>query len=200
MATALRVSEARNIGQAFALAAPPAPTPLFISIIKSMFLFEHQAHEKAQQQCKGLMQPSKAHNETINKLFPESTSVPVVSSRTFDSIARSKVDLKKKKKERTKKLTAVLLPHLVCTVPKGNARKKLLNSGRIKKIELRRSMNSREVKNEILKVFSEFELSQLTVCSCNKANHMAAMTNKLLKGDELINVAGQGSLYLCEVS
>ena len=29
---------------------------------------------------------------------------------------------------------------------------------------------------------------------------MEAIRNKLPNGDELINVAGQGSLYLCEVS
>ena len=170
-----------------------------------MFLFENQALEKAQQQCKGLMQPSKAHKEQLAKLFP-STSAPVTSSRTFDPIARSVVDLQKKKKkkgitrERPRKLTAVLLPRLVCTVPKSSARKKLLDSGRIKKIELRRSMSSLQAKNEILKAFSQFELSQLTVFSCDKSNHVEAIRNKLPNGDELINVAGQGSLYLCEVS
>ena len=109
---------------------------------------------------------------------------------------------KKKKaitRDRPRKLTAVLLPNLLATVPKSSARKKLSKCGRIQKITLRRSMSSLQARNELVKAFAQFGLSKFTTLSCNQSNQMEPSDMQCPSGDELITIAGQGSLYLCEV-
>ena len=60
-------------------------------------------------------------------------------------------------------------------------------------------MSSLQARNELVKAFAQFGLSKFTTLSCNQSNQMEPSDMQCPSGDELITIAGQGSLYLCEV-
>ena len=110
--------------------------------------------------------------------------------------------MKKKRaitRDRSRKLTVVLLRKFSLVVPKSNARSKLKKDGRIKKMEFRRTMSFLQIKNIIIKAFSAFSLSELYFLSCEQSNSLRKASVQAPNGDDLMNIAGQGSLYLCEV-
>lgn len=149
--------------------------------------------------------PSEADRQHLSKLFPSSSSTSAPKSATFNPRATCTVNSQQKRKkkaitrDRARKLTVVLLPKISLIVPKSNARSKLKKDGRIKKLEFRRTMSFLQVKNLLIKSFSAFSLKELCFLYCEQSNILRRASVRAPSGDELMDIAGQGSLYLCEV-
>ena len=100
---------------------------------------------------------------------------------------------------KTKTLTVVLLKEKPAIVPKGHSRHKLKDSGRIAKLQFKRCMKASQVRNIISNGFSEFEgIETAQYLRCGQDNIMVVNENQELSGDDLIDLAGQGSLYLTQ--
>ena len=97
------------------------------------------------------LQCNEADRKLLNKLYPacSSRSRPSLpQKRKFNPLDHSIAEKNKVKKKaaipkvcKMRTVTAVLLDHLTSTVPRATARKRLMADGRIKKIQIRRSMN-----------------------------------------------------------
>lgn len=136
----------------------------------------------------------------ISKLFKGKSGK---SDKKFDPKAECVVasQIRKKKacntRMKPKSVSVVIVNDVPSIVPKGRIRSKLTKSNQIAKISLRRSMSSSEVRRAIVDAFpaiSDVETAKF-LC-CNKDNTIIVNDNQLLNGDEAIELAGQGSLYL----
>lgn len=152
--------------------------------------------------CRRVGNPKGATARVLSTLFQ--TGPKTGKKRYFDPEAECAVASQKSKKKATnqrikpKILTVVLLAKKPEFVPKGHLRKKLTKSGRIQKIEFKRSMTSSEVKSVIGEGFSGFETESAQFLRCGKDNIMLVSEEQALSGDSVINLAGQGSLYLTQ--
>ena len=99
-----------------------------------------------------------------------------------------------------KKLNVVLLQEKEDKVPKGKKRAGLNMSGRIKKLEFKRCMTADEVKNIISNGFSNYEVQKIQFLCCGQDNTLLKYENQDLNGDGIIDLAGQGSVYLLQVA
>ena len=100
---------------------------------------------------------------------------------------------------KTKKLTIVLLKKKPSHVPKGYERKKLKSKGQIVKVELKRCMTSAEVRGILTKAFPEFEdLETAQYLRCGQDNIMLLNDEQVLDGEGVIDLAGQGSVYMTQ--
>ncbi len=164
--------------------------------------------EKAATICKKVTSPSGATVETLAKLFRSSTagsSSKGSRKRSFDPKSECVVASQQSKKKATnqrmkpKVVTVVLLCQKPDCVPKGHSRKKLKLSGRIQKIQFMRCMKTSEVRETIVNSFSGFNnVETAQFLRCGKDNIMVLNEEQDLDGELLINLAGQGSLYLTQ--
>ena len=69
-----------------------------------------------------------------------------------------------------KKLSIVLLGSKQKKVPKGNKRKLLKLSGRIKTLNFKRCMTAQDVRNILVKGFKEFDLQNVLYLICGQDN------------------------------
>lgn len=152
--------------------------------------------------------PSETDRKLLSKLYPACTSRSLSQKRKFNPSEKSVAETKKATKKaaiprggKARSITAVLLKHPLPTVPKGGARKQLSNEGRIRKMQIRRSMTPSEIKRVITDCFSTFEGAKgVKFMKCNQDNSLSIEENQTLNGDETAEVAGGGSLYLTEVT
>ena len=97
------------------------------------------------------------------------------------------------------KTLSVLLKDKPAVVPKGRSRSKLKESGQIIKRQFKRCMKASEVRNVISDAFSGFQgVEMAQYLRCEKNNVMLLNENQELDGDDVIDLAGQGSLYLTQ--
>ena len=159
--------------------------------------------------CQRLSKPSSEHKKILSQLYPScssnstSSSSPSASFNPMKASVSEMNQLKKKaaipgKGVKPKSITAVFLESKLPKVPRGRSRKKLEIDGRIKKLFLRRSMSSVEVKQAIFNCFSLAKDKEIVFLKSNSDNSLEVNSNQLLTGNEAINVAGCGSLYLVE--
>ena len=146
--------------------------------------------------------PSKSSAAALAKLFGNATNA---RKRSFDPSAECVVASQKAKKKATnqrmksKTLFVVLLKEKPAVVPKGRSRSKLTECGRIVKVQFKRCMKASEVRNVICSAFSEFQrVETAQYLRCEKNNVMLLNENQELDGDDVIDLAGQGSLYLTQ--
>ena len=97
-----------------------------------------------------------------------------------------------------KKLSIVLLGSKQEKVPKGNKRKLLKLSGRIKTLDFKRCMTVQDVRNILVEGFKEFDLQNVQYLICGQDNILTKLENQELDGDGIIDLAGQGSVYLLQ--
>ena len=149
--------------------------------------------------------PSKSSAAAIAKLFGNATNAGHSRKRSFDPTAECVVAAQQAKKKATnqrmknKTLSVVLLKEKPAVVPKGRSRSKLTESGRIVKLQFKRCMKASEVRNVISNAFSEFQgVEKAQYLRCEKNNIMLLNENQELDGDDVIDLAGQGSLYLTQ--
>ena len=82
-------------------------------------------------------------------------------------------------------------------VPKGHARSKLTRDGYVKQISFRRSMSIDEVCKTIVAEFSNISgIESAQFLCCEPSNVLCLSKTQELDGDGVIELAGQGSLYL----
>lgn len=120
----------------------------------------------------------------------------------FDPTAKSfVVDAHRKKKAAVKKanvrpvsMNVVLMKHYSRSIPKGRARKKLIDKERIKTLKFTRDMSADGIKTKIL---SAFKVNDYTVLACD------TLSQSLVKGEQNVNgedvIGRRGCLYLCEI-
>ena len=142
----------------------------------------------------------------MSTLFPSSSSRLSQQKLKFYPTEESIAEKKKAKKKaaiprggKPRTITTVLLDDIPPIVPRGAVRRKLTEKGRIKKIQIRRSMGPSEVRRVLGNAFSEFcGVSKATFLKCNQDNTFT-QASQALNGDDVAQLAGGGSLYLLEV-
>ena len=77
--------------------------------------------------------------------------------------------------------------------------KKLKKAGRIVKVTLKRCMTASEVRDILVNAFPDFDdVQSAQFLCCGKDNIMLLNEDQDMNGDSVINLAGQGSLYLVQ--
>lgn len=160
--------------------------------------------------CQRVSKPNESDRKLLNKLYPacSSRSQPSVpQKRKFDPAeisvaetnkARKKAAVPKASKART--ITLVLLERDTSTIPKGGARKRLTEKGRIKKIQIHRTMDPSTIRQEIEKAFSGIAgASKAKFMKTGRDNVLSIATSQVLSGDDIVELAGGGSVYLLQV-
>lgn len=93
----------------------------------------------------------------------------------------------------------VLLERDTSTIPKGGAHKRLTEKGRIKKIQIHRTMDPSTIRQEI-KAFSGIAgASKAKFMKTGHDNVLSVATSQVLSGDDIVELAGGGSVYLLQV-
>ncbi len=162
------------------------------------------ATSKASSICSKVGNPTKSSSAILSKLFGGSKSLSRKKRLSFDPTAECVVASQQLKKKATntmmkpKRVTVVLLKGMPPTVPKGYTRSKLTKANRIAKISLKRCMASSEVRKVISDTFSGFNTESAQYLRCKQNNMVEVCDDQELNGDEAIDLAGQGSLYLIQ--
>lgn len=108
----------------------------------------------------------------------------------------------KKKKTASKGNTkpavvTVVLMDFSRRVPKGKVRQKLYSDGRIQPVSLRRTMSFLQVKSVIIRAFTRFQVSRLTVLESDQGCHnLYRAAQQEINGEEAVQ--RRGCFYLCE--
>ena len=148
--------------------------------------------------------PNNSTANVLAKLFG-SNKVCSERKRSFDPSSECIVASKKAKKKATnqrikpKNLNVVLLQQKEEKVPKGKKRATLNASGRIKKLEFKRCMTADEVRATIMNGISNFDAQKIQFLCCGQDNTLIKYETQDLDGDGVIDLAGQGSVYLLQV-
>lgn len=88
-----------------------------------------------------------------------------------------------------------MLSNGTSTIPKGSARSKLKNSGRILDLQIYRSLSSKETMDLIIDNFKEFDIKKIGYMRANRDNCLQAVHEEL-DACGVIQLAGSGSLYV----
>lgn len=136
--------------------------------------------------------PTPAAAKVLKKLFPSSTSTPV-QKRPFDPTADCIVSTVKKKKKavrsRCTTVRFILLKDFEKGLPRGQARKQLLEGNCSKKIEIFRTMNAAQVRAKILQGFPN--ASAISFLQLNGGINMTISSNQNLDGDGVITASAK---------
>ena len=165
----------------------------------------HGASSKAKSVCSHLGKPSEADARVLSTLFP-SVSRPTKRNRSeaFDPLADCVVSAQKQKKKavriKPRKVNVVLIGES-SIVPRFSKRRALKKDGSIKQLSFLRSMSSRQVRNTIVRGFSEkiteHEAERIVYLQSDPHTHTLTKIEKQeCDGDDVIDLAGQGSLYI----
>ena len=164
---------------------------------------------KAIDLCSKVAKPPDHTKSILNKLFPVRAEGRVAQKRRFDPSDKSVAELSKAKKKaavprlggKLRSVTIVLLDTPVSVVPKGKARRALEQNGRVRKAKIHRSMSASDIREVVCKTFSNLPCARKAkfMC-CGQDNYLRFMSNQDLSGDEVVKLAGSGSVYMCEVS
>lgn len=157
--------------------------------------------KKAATICNQLGNPTTSTASVLSKNGPTDCG----KKRSLDPKADCVVQANKAKKKATnqrikiKKLTVVLLKKKPQYVPKGYERKKLKSAGRIVKIEVKRCMTQDEVRSILMEAFPAFEdVETSQFLRCGQDNIMLLNDEQDIDGEGIINLAGQGSVYMTQ--
>lgn len=148
---------------------------------------------------KRVAKPSGACAEKLAKMFPATKGVPQKRSDVFDPLEDC-VALpaqKKKKGSRIKpvNIQMVVLPKNESSIlPKGKKRQKLVNEGRIKTIEVKRTMSEVEVGSRIKHGFAHLSLTKWEYLDVHGRYLMKSSTQSL--GGEVAD--RRGAVYIRE--
>lgn len=160
---------------------------------------------RAKDYCQKVGKVSEQSAKALKKLYPAFSSQSK-GKRKFDPADECVVASAKRKKKSTstrikpRTFCIVFLPKKTVYVPKGYTRSRLTKQGRVKKALFRRNMSAEEVKDTVVDAFSAFKLDDFNFLRCGQDNRLKAVDNSNLTGDEIFELAGQGSIYICLVS
>lgn len=162
---------------------------------------------KAQEYCQKVGKVSEQSAKALKKLYPAFSSQSLAcKKRKFDPTDECVVASEKRKKKATstrmkpRTFCIVFLPKKTVYVPKGYARSRLAKQGRVLKVLFRRNMSVEEVKDTVVNTFSAFKLDNFNFLRCGQDNRLKVVDDSDLTGDEIFELAGQGSIYICLVS
>ncbi len=127
------------------------------------------------------------------------------STSTFNPTRKaSNYDQKLKKKggirTRPYKLWVVIGNELFTSIPKANLRRSLNKSGRVKKVEFRRSMSEMQVQTVIVQAFPQLQLEKPTFMKCVDMQMVCIEDSGYPNGEGICEIASKGSLYMVERS
>lgn len=167
-----------------------------------------QVTGKAQDYCQKVGKVSEQSAKVLKKLYPAFSSQSGTSrgKRKFDPNEECIVANEKRKKKATsvrlkpRTFCIVLLPKMTVYVPRGYTRSRLAKQGHVQKAAFRKNMNAEEVKHAIVSAFSAFELKKYIFLRCGQDNRLKVVDDNDLNGDDIFELAGQGSIYICLVS
>ena len=161
---------------------------------------------KAKSACSSLGKPSEADARVLSSLFP-STSRPLKRTRSevFDPLADCVASAQKQKKKavrmKPRKVTVVLISRKTTVLPRFAKRRALKREGNIRQLQFVRNMSPHQVKNAVFRGFSD-KLDQneaIEITYLQPDSHALTLT-KIEKSDfdggDVIDLAGQGSLYI----
>ena len=161
--------------------------------------------DKASTACKKLGSPNESSAAALAKLFGNAGPSTTSRKRPFDPKSECVVATQHSKKKasnqrmKIKTLSVVLLKEKGGSVPKGRSRSKLRECGRIVRLQFKRCMKTDEVRKIIKDGFPGFAcIETLQYLRCGQDNILVLNENQDLDGDDIINLAGQGSLYLTQ--
>ena len=163
---------------------------------------------KAQHYCQKVGKVSDQSTTALKKLFPAFSSQCVTSKgkRKFDPTEECVVASAKKKKKATstrgkpRTFCIVFLPKKTVYVPKGYTRSRLVKQERVLKALFRRNMSVKEVKHSVVNIFSAFKLEHFNFLECGQDNRLKVVDDSDLTGDDIFELAGQGSINISLVS
>ena len=151
--------------------------------------------------------PGASSAAALKKLFKKNSDPTIAKSarkRPFDPSSDCVVaDQQSKKKAsntrmKPKNINVVLCRKKPTLVPKGHSRKQLRSSGRIVKLQFKRCMTVSQVGSTITDDFSEFNVEEYQYLRCGQDNIMLVNEDQELDGDDVAELAGQGSLYISQ--
>lgn len=161
------------------------------------------AISRALSSCAKVGRPKEEHASHLANLFPSSSSSP--KSSTFNPIKEPvNFDMKLKKKASSRprafKLWVVVGEKKFTSVPKASQRRALNKSGRVKKVEFRRSMSELQVKNRIVQTFPSLHLDKPTFMKCVNLKMTAVDLDggEYPTGSAVQSIASKESLYVVE--
>ena len=181
-----------------------------VCALELFILQAKESTERAISICQRVGKPNEADRKILNKLYPacSSRSRPSLpQKRKFNPLDHSIAEKNKVKKKaaipkvcKMRTVTAVLLDHFTSTVPRATARKRQMADCRIKKIQTRRSMNLSVIRQVIVDAFSSItDASKAKFMRSGRDNTLTIIDDQVLSGNDVAEIAGNGSLYLLEV-
>ena len=149
--------------------------------------------------CDKVTRPSEAHRAALAKLFPTSSASGKCShSTTFDPTKELVVLRNKMKKKATRskpyKRSVVVLRGYTHVIPAAGTRKKLKESGRIKKLEFTRNMSSHDVKHTLAQ---DFFASTPSFLKCQD-NKLIVFPLKNYPDGEVLEMSSKESVYFVQ--
>ena len=173
----------------------------------SQIVFLQDLNERAVSICSTVGQSKGASARVLSKLFPSSTS-STASKRAsgFDptkECVAAPQQKKKKKAVRTRPVTVsvTVVKNPKQGVPKGKKRKEeVVREQRTQKIQVTRSMSSREVRNEITRAFKHLPLKAFQIMESTTGGNLFEAKNQSPNGADLVEgvVKRKAVLYLFE--
>lgn len=135
-----------------------------------------------------------------NTFFPGSSSYSGPSTSTLN--LEQKLKKKGSGRMRPFKLWVVVGDKIFTSIPKSTLRKALNKSGRVKKVEFRRSMCGLQVQNRIVQSFPDLKLDNPTFMKCIDLKMVTVEVEGggYPNGSVLQSIASKESLYLVDSS
>lgn len=98
------------------------------------------------------------------------------------------------KRQRSTKISVIMLDNFTSILPKGKARSNLASKGKIQSLQFTRCMSAQEVKNEIVHYF---HVEKFFVLELDTGGHnLIKCADQKLTGQKVVD--RNGSLYLCQ--
>lgn len=161
---------------------------------------------KGKSLCKKMGKPCEADAQILGSLFPTSSAPKRTLLKAFNPLDGCVVSKQKQQKKATRikprKVTVVLIPDPEWKkAPRGLKRKDLHKDGFIQQLEFLRNMSSQQVKNTLIRGFSDKAVGKVTVSYLTADPNLHVLTKVEEReggadGADIIQLAGQGSLYV----
>jgi len=156
--------------------------------------------------CTKLGKPSEADARTLSSLFPSTSGAKRTYSKAFNPLDRCVVSKQKQQKKSTRikprKVPVVMIrDQEYDKVPRGHKRRVLLQDGFIKELEFLRNMSSQQVRNTVIRGFSDKVTGKpvVTFLTADPKLHVLTKVEEQesgANGADVLSLAGQGSLYI----
>ena len=174
-------------------------------LFTAVLFFSQETTKQAGLVCQKMNKPSAAHAKVLRGMFPSSSGSKKRTSTAFDPTDDCVfLDQKRKKKAARSKMTKIsifVLEDHSRGVPRGAARKRMIDNHRVVKVDIQRNMSPKQVKSLILREIEHLDIDTYTILECVGSRLIEAV-NQMPNGDDLIEdaVKRKGAVvYICDV-